>query len=388
MSNGRYTSLTRQPRSDPAAHKIVPPSSDDDWATGKPNKKKRKVFVYESKQPVTPPVSKNDPTSPTKLTIPSSPVKDTETVTLNDFESGLIDIALLKSSPQKQDEGLKSKQLQKSPVRQKQDELARASDSKKENSATDTDALHLSPFDIFTGLSGKPEHEVKKTYRDKEIPSPIVSKRQLVKRIDSMIPTIKQLLRSKEFNSIYYQLARAQQEKSTAEAITEHDKLRIDWDTYTSGYFGINRQLMMSTIIQSRCRQELQNAINHKVIKYWGIEGFSTYVLANEVAIQLAMEDIQYTYEEASEMLQSTVDYGKYIADKTTVADDLHHGELLGDETTEFLKEFVNKKRSEKALPKQSGPLLQHKTTQNSQKSLLDELVASESDESGDSDNN
>jgi hypothetical protein len=283
-------------------------------------------------------------------------------------------------------EGPKTEQSQTSPVGKIQNTTAKEGNDKIELSTTYPDELHFGPFDIFTGLSNRQQHEVKRTYKDKVIPSPIVSKRQLVKLIDSMIPTIKQLLQSKEFNSVYFQLASAQQEKSKTETITEHDKLQIDWDTYTSGYFGINRQLMMSTIIQSRCRQELQTEINHKVIKYWGIEGFSTYVLANEVAIRITMNDLHYTFDEASEMLRSTVDYGKYIADKTPVSDDLRHGELLGEETTEFLKGFVNKKFPKTPQTKQSTSLQQHHTTQTDQKSLLDQLVASESDEPDESD--
>lgn len=207
--------------------------------------------------------------------------------------------------------------------------------------------------------------QVLDTYMNKKIPPPIKSKRQLLIRTEKYIPELKLSIKNMNFTSKYFNQAKNQQRISIRRTLNLQERLEIDWDEYVAGYIGAKRQLIIATIISSRCRKELEIAEKtNQVVSYWTIDGFVTNVLANEIAIKFAMNDMNFDYDTASKMIAETVDYGHYISDNTDIIEDLQPGEILGEESKEFLREFNLHER------KQIKP-----TKSTCQPTILDQLL-------------
>lgn len=216
------------------------------------------------------------------------------------------------------------------------------------------------------------KNETLLTYKGVPIPDPIISKRKLMERTEEYVSQIQKMIVNDRYKSNFYKRAKLQQENSKRGRLNLSERSSILWDEYCAGYFGSERQAVISTIIRSRCRKELYKAEGrNRVISYWTIDEFSMYVLANEVAVLWAMKDMKYKYKQAMKMIELTVDYGQEVADKVKIEDDLEPGEILGDQVDEFLGDLKKPYKSELNAGKEA------------EKTFLDELVmSSDSNES------
>lgn len=184
------------------------------------------------------------------------------------------------------------------------------------------------PHDIVRGnFEQINADKVQQKYKDTVFPLP-KSKATLKKRSEKHLDIIPRILAGEEELSFYYTLALEQRKHLKHLTMTLEERWDIKWEKYVGGFYGLQRQLFISTLIQTRFNDLLAKSSN-KTVKYWTPDMFATYVLANEIIIQLVMEDMDVTKPEAEKLLKDTIDYGCKLADDQEFADDLDFGELI-----------------------------------------------------------
>lgn len=184
------------------------------------------------------------------------------------------------------------------------------------------------PQDILKGNIEQLNSEiVQDKYKNTKFPLPR-SKALLKKRTEQHIDIIPKILAGEEELSFYYTLALQQRKNLKHSTMTLEERWDIKWEKYIGGFYGLQRQLFILTLIQNRYKDVLVKSSN-KTVKYWTPDMFATYVLANEIILKLVMEDMELSKPEAEKLLKDTVDYGCKLADGQEFKDDLDFGELL-----------------------------------------------------------
>lgn len=276
-------------------------------------------------------------------------------------EDGLIDLSLLSSSPAKESraagsgvaiDGLTAKKgagngippigaiglssSGSSHPRQDQGPLPESL-SAGPDTTNETDLTSMP--DLMRSLQRKTEQGcvlVAKRFENYGIPAPITSKRALARRVERHMAQAKAVLETRA-GSRFYQEARRLLSVSLHDSMTQKEKLVVDWDTFTGGYYGLKRQLFIGNMIASELQKELQSTRSREV-SYWTTRGFSSFVLANEVIVSMIAEDFGCSRERAAEIAAETVEFGKAVADTAAVVDDLEVGELHQEESEQFMR--------------------------------------------------
>lgn len=180
---------------------------------------------------------------------------------------------------------------------------------------------------------------VKEKFKDRQYPTPTRSKKSLMERTSKHLNIIPQILKGKIETSFFYDLAKNQFQSSSHETMSQKEKWNIDWHKFFAGYYGFKRQLFVASLIISKFKRDLHIAANkNKTVSYWTINGFSTFVLANEIILKFTMEDLDCDMSKAERIIQESSEYGTVVSDSTDLIDDLNIGELLGSESKEFMK--------------------------------------------------
>lgn len=160
----------------------------------------------------------------------------------------------------------------------------------------------------------KPQNEV--------IPT-IPSKRsEIMHRVKPYLHMIPDFLSKKITMSYFYQLAKDIKLKSGSDSLTSRAKERINWTQFVGGYYGINRQMFIGSIIVSNFKRDLVKTANkNRIVAFWGVEDFANYVLANEMILRLIMEDYQCDLKKAETIIKTTIDEGALADTKEVIAD-------------------------------------------------------------------
>lgn len=183
------------------------------------------------------------------------------------------------------------------------------------------------PQDILQGkLDTTKVEEVQKKYKGRSFAAPR-SKKTLKERTEAYLELVPHMLAGKEELSFYYTLALDQRKRSKNATMTLEERWDINWKRYVGGYYGLQRQLFILTLIQHRHKELLAKSSN-KTVLHWTPDMFCTYVLANEIVLRLVMEDLKLSKPEAERILKDTADYGVHIADQEELEDDLEFGEF------------------------------------------------------------
>lgn len=208
------------------------------------------------------------------------------------------------------------------------------------------------------------------------------SKRALRNRVCDNINIIDELLLDFKKRSMFYDKAEMQARSSLNETLSASDRNTIDWNSYFGGYFGFKRQLFISSVIFSLRKKELlQAAKKYPVVSFWTIDGFCTYILANELILKFIMQDFQCSLDDAKNTISDSVEYGLYVTDTIDMHDDLDFEELVTDNQT--IKKST--KESTGSNPAQSSHSVDDMYLSNSHRNksdLLDQLLESSSDSS------
>ena len=267
----------------------------------------------------------------------------------SDSDSQLIDLSLLSSSPTRD----RGKELDEIAILIQDSEAAE--DGKKGSIGADVTNMSnrtLSPnltieqeFGSFPSLMQSLQRkvvecsaEIAERFRDYGIPQPVTSKRELAVRVRRHLHVARTVLNERK-GSMYYNSAKKILNQSRHDTMTLKEKLEIEWSIFYGGYYGVKRQLFIGNIIGSQLHDELRaSAAVCREVSYWTINGFASFVLANEVILSMIMEDFKCDRKKAQNIARETVDYGKAIADTKEITDDMDVGELLHDEAREFMK--------------------------------------------------
>ncbi|KAL6451190.1 RTC4 Restriction of telomere capping protein 4 [Candida maltosa Xu316] len=162
--------------------------------------------------------------------------------------------------------------------------------------------------------------DVIRKYKNKNIPKPIPTRVELLKRAEKYIDVIEDIISGKIGTSCYYELAKKQCMESPHETMSNSDKFKIKWDKYFGGYYGFQRQSIIGNYIMDKLESKLIKFSNkNRTASYWNISQFSTYVLANEIIIRLIMEDMELDFDAAESFCQQTTDYGIIVADASDI---------------------------------------------------------------------
>lgn len=252
----------------------------------RPHRKKTKPFVYKK--------DKDDPDQLIKLPITNTSTKSSDTVTLLAFEK-LDKLLSSDVAPHTQSHNLTFSSL---------------------------------PTDILQGnFHLLNSNKVREKYNITKFPLP-KSKAKLKQRVDAHIDIIPKILAGENELSFYYTLALDQRKLLKHSTMTLEERWDIEWAKYIGGYYGLQRQLFISTLIQNKYSELLSKSSN-KTVKYWTPDMFATYVLANEIILKLVMEDMDVLKPEAEKLMKDTIDYGCKIADDEEFQDDLEFEEVL-----------------------------------------------------------
>lgn len=204
------------------------------------------------------------------------------------------------------------------------------------------------PGTILEKLTSDKIDPVKRKFEHKHYPPTVKSKRLLKERVEKYLSLVPQILNGDIDASVFYTLAKNQCRRSNHETMTQDEKWEIDWSQYVGGYMGLKRQQFIALIVMSRYRKLLQSHKNRTVV-YWTINGFATYVLANEIILRFIMEDMKCDQARATAIVRESVEYGTVVTDSVGLVDDLEMGELLYAESREFMKDVVPEKKQAQA---------------------------------------
>jgi len=261
-------------------------------------------------------------------------------------------------------------------------------------SSDDDFAVELMKGNILSTMENRKQaniEAIRLKYKDKGYPTPISSKKALLERTEAHLYIIPEILKGKLDTSIFYDIAKSLSESSNHETMTHKEKWNVNWQELFGGYYGFKRQLFISSIIISRHKNDLQNAANkNKTVSYWTINGFSTFVLANEIIIRFIMQDYDCTMCEAENIIKESSEYGTMISDSTELIDDLDIGELLNDESKEFMKgitlDDTNTNNDDFDNNAENKPIMREKSNIDAKESkidILDQFLGTSSDDDG-----
>lgn len=89
----------------------------------------------------------------------------------------------------------------------------------------------------------------------------------------------------------------------------------LDFKRFSCGYFGAEAQQKLSKLTAQRLKETREKSVDFvKIMNYWEKDFFNLYIMAPEVAAELASQDFQISKEEAYRKLESTNDYGRVLA--------------------------------------------------------------------------
>lgn len=317
----------------------------------------------------------------------------------SETEIQLINLKQLSSSPAKSQEPHNEKEVQvldkliatssnkykdyMENVRQNDGELA---------SSDDGFAVELMKGNILSTMENRKQtniEAIRLKYKDKDYPNTVSSKKALLERTEAHLYIIPEILKGKLETSIFYDMAKSLSESSNYETMTHKEKWSVNWQEFFGGYYGFKRQLFIGSIIISRHKNDLLNAANkNKTVSYWTINGFSTFVLANEIIIRFIMQDFDCTMSEAENIIRESSEYGTVISDSTELIDDLNIGELLNDESKEFMKgitlDDTNNEYFDDNKEIEKNPILCEKSNTDVKESkidILDQFLGTSSDD-------
>ncbi|ABN68311.2 predicted protein [Scheffersomyces stipitis CBS 6054] len=296
---------------------------------------------------------------------------------IDDFDAGLIDL---------EDIG-KTQNIQKSHDYSDEVEgliqVVEDENTDRVPSVSDSFALKIANGNVLQVMK---EHQESKTdavidkFKKYAFPSPIRSRKELMRRADKYFDVLPLILKGKQAPSAYYLLAKNQANSSVHETLSATEKWQINWDKFCGGYYGFKRQSLIGNSISVKLAKELRAAHRNKTVSYWTTSGFATHVLANEVIIRMAMEDLSCDFDSAERIVMESVEYGKVIADATEIEDDLQADELVSKQSKKFMKQIdIVSKVNEHMEEKEQEEEIPSAKSQGT-RDFLDQLVDSDSD--------
>ncbi|AMD19581.1 HCL570Wp [Eremothecium sinecaudum] len=138
---------------------------------------------------------------------------------------------------------------------------------------------------------------------------------QLLEKARKYLPLIDQILQGTRA-SMYYDNARIAFKNSNKAMLSVQEFRTLELRSFTAGYFGVKRQIRLSSEILETYRDELSKHKN-PTVQWWGPTDFSHYVLAPEVLSYVCKEEMSFAdIEDAWSYMEKTAEYGLVVADE------------------------------------------------------------------------
>lgn len=235
-----------------------------------------------------------------------------------------------------------SEKLAKSPKTARASDFARiesiiasdvsrqGSSGKLHHSASSSPATYSAlPEQIALGTAlGEKSEQIMAKYKDANFPM-AKTKQELRQQAQKYLHVIPELLEGKVEMLVFYTLAVEQRKNSLAKIMDAAEREKVKWKNFVGGFYGFARQHCISELVFIRFRDLLFKSSN-KTIRFWTPEGFSDYVLANEIILRMVMDDMKISMKEAERVLRQTADFGCFAE------------EPLKDEETELISEKLH----------------------------------------------
>lgn len=158
---------------------------------------------------------------------------------------------------------------------------------------------------------------VAEKYRDRTMP-PALSPSELVARIEPFLEIVPRILAGGEA-SYFHSAAVEIQRASSHVQISPEEFAGLTRRTggrtvtrFSAGYLGGKGQLAIANTVMERFGNEVKAVQQRAVVRFWLVELYVSYVLANEVAARVVAEDFGCGLEEAYAVMEETGDYGRW----------------------------------------------------------------------------
>ncbi|KAG0668963.1 Restriction of telomere capping protein 4 [Maudiozyma exigua] len=181
---------------------------------------------------------------------------------------------------------------------------------------------------IRNGLNSTMTPEAAENYKTRitkkyKLP-PIISLNEIGNKCGPFLNTALDILNGK-VQSGYYSRAKQMSKESKVSYLSTNEMRRLDLTYFFAGYYGLMRQYLVGQMIVNEFRDKLERS-KSPVLRWWGTEDFSSYVLAPDVLTELCIsemglkpgkeEDEVDVKERVFSLFQDTKDFGLKIADQ------------------------------------------------------------------------
>ncbi|AET37359.1 Rtc4p Ecym_1102 [Eremothecium cymbalariae DBVPG len=189
-----------------------------------------------------------------------------------------------------------------------------------EHDDNDSPGDHLSKKMVFSDMQDEVaqyEHMLKVRLRyqkDFKVPRTLFSD-QLMEKATKHIYIVDEILKGSRV-SMYYDNARKAFKKSSRALLSVDEFRTMDLKWFTAGYFGLKRQIRLSSEVLNRYREVLSTHVN-PTVRWWGPTDFCRYVLAPEILSYVCKEEMGFTdIDDAWTFMENTAEYGLIVADE------------------------------------------------------------------------
>lgn len=128
---------------------------------------------------------------------------------------------------------------------------------------------------------------------------------------------------SGKIQSPFYFEAKNAHESSKRGFLSIDEFRKLDLQKFQAGFYGLKRQLRIGEEIYTRFKDKLTSN-KSKTLKWWGASDFANYVLAPEVLVSLAIQemkmeqhskDLEHARYKTYDLMEETVEFGLIVAD-------------------------------------------------------------------------
>ncbi|KAH3899636.1 Rtc4p SCDLUD_003917 [Saccharomycodes ludwigii] len=147
---------------------------------------------------------------------------------------------------------------------------------------------------------------------------PVLNNDELESSVREFLPLCLDILKGKR-TSIYYGNAKMLCESSTKAMLNVEELRQVLYDTpekFQAGFYGLKRQTRVADLILTKYKGEIERAYKNPIVKWWGVDDFSKYVLSPEILAHCCKNQMNLeTIDDAWDIMEKTTEFGSIVAD-------------------------------------------------------------------------
>ena len=181
---------------------------------------------------------------------------------------------------------------------------------------------------IRTGLNSTMTPKAAESYKNRvtkkyKLP-PILSLHEIKDKCKPYLSVALDILDGKR-QSGYYPKAKQMAKESNVSYLSTNEMRRLDLQYFFAGYYGLMRQYLVGQMIVNEYKDKLERN-KSPVLRWWGADDFSAYVLAPDVLTELCISEMGFKPKKNEDevdvrdrvftLFENTRDFGLKIADR------------------------------------------------------------------------